>query len=347
MRPHSFVLLVSVTLGALPAAAQNTRETQNRSPAVTQKEADDPKHKEDPKDSLARGSSYLDGNSGHLQDLSRARTEFEGACAAGLAAGCEHAGGMYWNGYGVAQDRKRALALYQKACDGGDQQTCAALPAARSAPASPLEGTINSCAPKVADGNVASRIQEEELAQDAKALESAVKSGTPLKLSTRREMRTAITNGTDNAFPLAAKLAEKGDAEGQFYLGLFYLQGQGTLQSLDRGLLCLTHAASVGWAKASAIVGEIFYQNSQAQIAYFWLATSVAQLEWYDEAKSKHLFISDGSKVLPQEAEPIRTLRDKLRKDLPPDFTAHLDQEVAARRPGTDDLGAHWVLPTP
>jgi TPR repeat protein len=51
--------------------------------------------------------------------------ELDAQCTAGEASGCGEAGGSLLSGkLGVAKDRKRALALLERGCAGGDAQSC-------------------------------------------------------------------------------------------------------------------------------------------------------------------------------------------------------------------------------
>ena len=49
---------------------------------------------------------------------------WEGECARGVAWACSLAGFLYDNGEGVRLDRKRALALFGKACDLKEEDGC-------------------------------------------------------------------------------------------------------------------------------------------------------------------------------------------------------------------------------
>jgi hypothetical protein len=61
------------------------------------------------------------------QDKRRAAALFEKACEGGDAPGCYNLGVRYTEGSGVPQDKRRAAALFEKACKGGVEQGCSAL----------------------------------------------------------------------------------------------------------------------------------------------------------------------------------------------------------------------------
>ena len=60
-------------------------------------------------------------------DLPRAARLFEGACAAGSAAGCGNLAVMLRDGRGVPADPSRAQALARAACHAGNDRSCADL----------------------------------------------------------------------------------------------------------------------------------------------------------------------------------------------------------------------------
>lgn len=54
------------------------------------------------------------------QDAERSHQQ----CAAGRAAACDDLGRMAEEGRGVARDRRQAIELYRKACQGGNASGC-------------------------------------------------------------------------------------------------------------------------------------------------------------------------------------------------------------------------------
>ncbi len=46
------------------------------------------------------------------------------ACAQGDASGCLLAGEILYEGRGVSPDEQQAVALFQRACDGGETRAC-------------------------------------------------------------------------------------------------------------------------------------------------------------------------------------------------------------------------------
>jgi hypothetical protein len=67
--------------------------------------------------------AYASGK-GEPKDVKRAVEVYQKACDGGETFGCANLGWMYDYGKGVSKDKKRAVALYQKACEGGDQWGC-------------------------------------------------------------------------------------------------------------------------------------------------------------------------------------------------------------------------------
>ena len=90
---------------------------QNRQlpPAETRARHDDPR--------LSDFVLILREGKGPLPDQSPADT-FARGCRKGWVAGCGELGGLYLMGNGVPQDRLRASALLQEACDGGHPASC-------------------------------------------------------------------------------------------------------------------------------------------------------------------------------------------------------------------------------
>jgi len=58
------------------------------------------------------------------QDYARALARYERACEGGNMSGCNSLGHMHHNALGVPQDYARALALYERACEGGNMIGC-------------------------------------------------------------------------------------------------------------------------------------------------------------------------------------------------------------------------------
>jgi TPR repeat protein len=66
----------------------------------------------------------------HVKELDRRALELNTkGCDAGDAFHCSELGGAYRDGHGVAKDVKRALGLYQRACQSGVKQACEAMKA--------------------------------------------------------------------------------------------------------------------------------------------------------------------------------------------------------------------------
>ncbi|GAA7065783.1 hypothetical protein HpCHN105_01160 [Helicobacter pylori] len=58
------------------------------------------------------------------QDFTQARKYFERACDLNNGGGCSFLGVLYYNGDGVKQDSKKAVALFEKACKLGYKKAC-------------------------------------------------------------------------------------------------------------------------------------------------------------------------------------------------------------------------------
>jgi len=65
-----------------------------------------------------------DNGRGVAKDEKRAVGLFQMACDGGEMRGCTYLGNIYYDREGVAKDEKRAVDLYQKACNGGDEAGC-------------------------------------------------------------------------------------------------------------------------------------------------------------------------------------------------------------------------------
>jgi TPR repeat protein len=65
-----------------------------------------------------------------IQDAARAIAFYQKACDGGEMLGCSNLGVFYEQGTGGIRDAAKAAALYQKACDGGSMLGCNNLGAA-------------------------------------------------------------------------------------------------------------------------------------------------------------------------------------------------------------------------
>jgi hypothetical protein len=61
---------------------------------------------------------------GVAEDHKRAAALFKKACDGGESQGCVNLGVMYWSEVGWAKDAKRAAKLFKMACDGGNMRGC-------------------------------------------------------------------------------------------------------------------------------------------------------------------------------------------------------------------------------
>src|SRR5690606_38884228 len=68
--------------------------------------------------------SHSTGRGGRKPDPKLAASLFEIVCEDGSAEACFNLGRMVYQGTGVEADRARAMALFQKACDGEMEQAC-------------------------------------------------------------------------------------------------------------------------------------------------------------------------------------------------------------------------------
>ena len=64
------------------------------------------------------------------QSFAPALAQYEKACDAANAQGCQAAGSLLWGGRGAPKDAARAVALFQRACDANYDDACASLGAA-------------------------------------------------------------------------------------------------------------------------------------------------------------------------------------------------------------------------
>lgn len=70
-------------------------------------------------------------------------------------------------------------------------------------------------------------------------------------------------------------LAEQGDMEGQYYMGLLYEEGQGVPKRYEDAEKCYTKAARQGYVDAYFALGEIYLHQPEGRkdriSAYHWL----------------------------------------------------------------------------
>ena len=59
-----------------------------------------------------------------MQDYKKAVELYQKACDLGNAGAYCNLGNMYYKGFGVAVDKNKALQLYKKSCDMGDERGC-------------------------------------------------------------------------------------------------------------------------------------------------------------------------------------------------------------------------------
>lgn len=75
-------------------------------------------------------------------------------------------------------------------------------------------------------------------------------------------------------------LAEQGDADAQFNLGLMYYNGQGVLQDYEEAVKWCILAAEQGYAKAQLSLGKMYYYGKSVtpncSRAYMWLNVCAA-----------------------------------------------------------------------
>jgi TPR repeat protein len=72
------------------------------------------------------GTALLFGN-GVQPNVAEGLTLLEKGCGENDTFGCYNLGTVYDNGTGVGQDKTRAIGYYQRACDHGDEESCARL----------------------------------------------------------------------------------------------------------------------------------------------------------------------------------------------------------------------------
>jgi TPR repeat protein len=71
---------------------------------------------------------YANGEGGLGKDPKRAVELYQKACDGDEMSGCSNLGVRYANGEGgLAKDRKRARELFSEACRGGEEQDCQTL----------------------------------------------------------------------------------------------------------------------------------------------------------------------------------------------------------------------------
>ncbi|HUP51636.1 MAG TPA: carboxypeptidase regulatory-like domain-containing protein, partial [Longimicrobiales bacterium] len=120
-------LMVLVTLGPAPAAAQGTER-------LYQEACDGG----DLTACNVFGLMYETGQ-GVPHDLLRAAALYQRACEGGELIGCTNVGLLYVTGVGLAQDSARAAGFFRIACEGGDELGCGLMRALAESTSTPVE----------------------------------------------------------------------------------------------------------------------------------------------------------------------------------------------------------------
>lgn len=70
------------------------------------------------------GIFYAFGTWGHKKDYAKAKPLFEKGCNGGDQDGCKELAGLYQYGRGTAKDETKALSIYTKACTSNNSTSC-------------------------------------------------------------------------------------------------------------------------------------------------------------------------------------------------------------------------------
>jgi TPR repeat protein len=154
------------------------------------------------------------------------------ACNAGCTAGdgyaCEELGWRYWEGKGVPADSKKALALFQKSCDGGTALGCKVI--------AQLNGQAASCG------------DETECAEGCShSLDTAC-----IRAGDFAQRQRGIARA--KAVGYFRKACDDGFAQGCNALGATFLEGRGVARDSKQSTLYFKKACDAGMDEACANV---------------------------------------------------------------------------------------------
>lgn len=123
--------------------------------------------------------------------------------------------------------------------------------------------------------------------------------GLLLACSDYQQARSAYAAGDyTKAYQLFQGLAESGDTKAQFDLSLMYIQGIGTKQNIEQGLVWLNRAAEKGNIEAMLELG-VLYQKIDAienapQLALYWFEKAAMAGSAVGQYNLAHIYMDGG-----------------------------------------------------
>jgi TPR repeat protein len=123
--------------------------------------------------------------------------------------------------------------------------------------------------------------------------------GLLLACSDYQQARSAYAAGDYNkAFQLFQGLAESGDTKAQYDLSLMYIQGIGTKQNIEQGLVWLNRAAEKGNIEAMLELGVLYQKidtlESAPQLALYWFEKAAMAGSAVGQYNLAHIYMEGG-----------------------------------------------------
>jgi len=173
------------------------------------------------------------------KDEKRAVDLFEKACNGGELRGCSDLGVMYSHDRGVAKDEKRAVDLFEKACAGGDMRGCANL------------GVM------FRDGRGVAKDEKRAVDLFQKACDAAEMLACS-NLGVNYEKGEGVAKDEKRAVDLFQKVCDGGDMLGCGNLGAMYLNGRGVAKDEKRAADLFQKACDGGTMLGCAKLGAMY-----------------------------------------------------------------------------------------
>src|SRR5687768_3017610 len=82
-----------------------------------------------------------------------------------------------------------------------------------------------------------------------------------------------LANDDRSAFACCERAASRGLPSAQYFLGVMFVSGRGTVQSTDKALECFTKAAELGHALAAGAISQLYEKKDNAassRLAFEW-----------------------------------------------------------------------------
>ncbi|MBU3560456.1 tetratricopeptide repeat protein [Polynucleobacter hallstattensis] len=123
--------------------------------------------------------------------------------------------------------------------------------------------------------------------------------GLLLACSDYQQARSAYAAGDyTKAYQLFQGLAESGDTKAQYDLSLMYIQGIGTKQNIEQGLVWLNRAAEKGNIEAMLELGVLYQKidtlDNAPQLALYWFEKAAMAGSAVGQYNLAHLYMDGG-----------------------------------------------------